>query len=224
MKEKSILKLTSSVLLCTMLTYSSPIFAYTKEETVYTKLDNSGKSYNTLVNSHLKNSSSRMLINDLSDLTNIKNVNGDESFTQNETSLVWTADGADIYYQGESSKDLPLECSVKYELNGEEISAKALAGKSGKVKIIIEYKNKAEHIVNINGKSEKLYTPFVVVCGTILDNTIHKNITVSSGKVVDDGNKTFVLGMAMPGLKESLNIKDIDIPSKVEISMDSERL
>lgn len=224
MKEKSILKLTSGILLCTMLTYSLPVFAYTKDETVYTKLDNSGKSYTTLVNSHLKNSSSRRLINDLSDLTNIKNVNGDETFTQNENSLVWNAEGSDIYYQGDSSKELPIECNVKYELDGQEISAKDLSGKSGNVKIIIEYKNKDEHICNINGKDEKLYTPFVVVCGTILDNTIHKNVTVSNGKVIDDGNKTFVLGMAMPGLKDSLGINDIDIPSKVEISMVSERL
>ena len=180
-----------------------------------------GRSYTTFVNSHLTNSNNKNLINDLSDLINIKNVNGDETFSQNENSLIWSANGSDIYYQGESSKDLPIECSVKYELDGKEISAKDLAGKAGKVKITIEYKNKDEHIVNINGKDEKLYTPFVVICGTILDNTIHRNITVSSVKVVDDGSKTFVLGMALPGFKESLSMDDIDVPSKVEITMDS---
>ncbi len=97
-------------------------------------------------------------------------------------------------------------------------------GKSGKVKITIEYVNKDEHIVDINGKSEKLYTPFVVACATILDNEIHKNIEVTNGKIINDGNRTAVIGIAMPGLQESLGIdkEDLDIPSMVKISMDTE--
>lgn len=163
------------------------------------------------------------LINDLSDLINIKNVNGDETFTQEGNKLVWNADGADIYYQGETKKELPIEVKIKYELDGKEISSKEIAGKSGKVKITIEYKNKDSHVVTINGKQETLYTPFVVVCGTILDNTIHKNIDVSSGKVVDDGNKSVVMGMSFPGLNESLGISSdkLDLPNKIEITMDS---
>ena len=150
------------------------------------------------------------MINDLSDLINIKNTNGDEEFTKNNNSLVWDADGVDIYYQGESQKELPIECNVKYELDG-------------KVKIIVKYTNKDEHIVNIQGKETKLYTPFVVVCSTILDNTIHKNIEVSNGKIVNDGNKTFVLGMAFPGLQESLDISSdkISFSDTVEITMES---
>lgn len=165
------------------------------------------------------------MINDISDLINIKNTHGDEEFTKTGDNLVWDADGADIYYQGESQKELPIECSVKYELDGEEVLAKDLAGKSGKVKIIVKYTNKDEHIVNIQGKDTKLYTPFVVVCGTILDNTIHKNIEVSNGKIVNDGNKTFVLGMAFPGLKESLDVSSdkVDFPDTVEITMESDK-
>lgn len=43
MKEKFILKVTSSILLFTMLSINTPIFALSKEETVYTKLDASRK-------------------------------------------------------------------------------------------------------------------------------------------------------------------------------------
>lgn len=221
--NKFILKATSGMLLCTMFLYTTPVFAFTKEETVYSKLDLTGSSYNVIVNNHLKNDSSDKLINDLSDLINIENVNGDEKFEQNGNSLVWSANGSDIYYQGESQKELPIECSVKYELDGTSISAKDLVGKSGKVKITIEYKNKDEHIVNINGKSEKLYTPFVAVCGTIVDNKNNRNIAITNGKVIDDGTKTFVVGMCFPGLQESLNIsKDkVNIPNCIEISMDA---
>jgi len=153
----------------------------------------------------------------------VKNVHGDETFTKDGNSLVWQAKGNDIYYQGETEKELPIECKVRYELNGEDISSKELAGKSGNVKIIIEYINKASHKVAIKGKAQTLYTPFVVVCGTILDNTMHKNITVNSGKVIDDGSKTIVMGMAFPGLRESLGVSknEIDIPNTIEITMDS---
>ena len=169
------------------------------------------------------NSSSENLINDLSDLINIKNVNGDEEFSQDGNSLVWNSNGSDIYYQGESNKELPIECKVRYELDGKEISAKDLAGKSGKVKIIIEYINKDEHTVNINGRAEKLYTPFVAVCGTIIDNSKNKNIEISSGRVIDDGSKTILIGMALPGLAESLGTsKNLDIPSSIEITMETD--
>lgn len=169
------------------------------------------------------NSDKENILNDLSDLLNIKNVNGDEAFTQDGNKLVWTSNGSDIYYQGESSKDLPVECSIKYELDGKEISAKDLAGKSGKVKIIIEYTNKDAHTVNINGINTTLYTPFVAVLGTIINNDINRNIQITNGKVIDDGSKAIVIGFAMPGMQESLNISKskFDIPNQIEITMDS---
>lgn len=222
MKSKIFSKITSSMLLCTILTYTTaPVFAYTKDETVYSKLDSDGKNYETLVSNHLVNSSSDDLINDISDLLEIKNVNGDESFTKNGNCIVWNAEGHDIYYQGKSQKDLPIDCKVKYELNGEEILPKDLAGKSGNVKITIEYTNKDEHLININGKSEKLYTPFIVMLGTIIDNQTNKNIKISSGKVIDDGSKSIVIGITLPGLQESLGIKSnkLEIPNKLEITM-----
>ena len=223
MNKNIISKITSVAILGTLVTYTVPVFAYTKDETVYSKISADGSNYSTIVSDHIKNDSQQELINDISDLLNIKNVNGDEKFTQNENELVWSANGSDIYYQGETQKELPIECKVKYELDGEEISAEDLAGKSGKVKITIEYVNKDEHIVKINGRNEKLYTPFVVVCGTILDNNTHKNIEITNGKLIDNGNKTVVIGMSMPGMQESLNISKskIDIPNKVEITMDS---
>ena len=223
MNKKVISKITSGVLLCTMLAYTTPVLAFTKDETVYSKIDSNGNNYNTIVNDHIINDEQEQLINDISDLLNIKNVNGDEEFSQDGNNLAWHAEESDIYYQGESQKELPIECNVKYELDGNEITASELVGKNGKVKITIEYINKDAHTVNINGKDQTLYTPFVVVCGTIIDNNNNKNIEITNGKTVDDGSKTTVIGISLPGLQESLNIsKDkIDIPNTIEITMDS---
>lgn len=223
MNKKVISKITSGVLLCTMLAYTTPVLAFTKDETVYSKIDSNGNNYNTIVNDHIINDEQEQLINDISDLLNIKNVNGDEEFSQDGNNLAWHAEESDIYYQGESQKELPIECNVKYALDGNEITASELVGKNGKVKITIEYINKDAHTVNINGKNQTLYTPFVVVCGTIIDNNNNRNIEITNGKTVDDGSKTTVIGISLPGLQESLNIsKDkIDIPNTIEITMDS---
>lgn len=135
MNNKIFSKITSSILLCTILTYTtSPVFAYTKDETVYSKLNQNGETYESLVSTHLVNDAKEDLINDISDLLNIKNVNGDETFTQKGNKIVWDSNGNDIYYQGESKKALPIDMTVKYELNGEEISAEDLARKKWKCK------------------------------------------------------------------------------------------
>ena len=223
MNNKVISKIISGTLLCSMVGYTLPVFAYTKDETVYSKMDSNGKNYKTIVSTHIKNTENADLINDLSDLLNVKNSSGDETYTQDGNKFVWNANKNDIYYQGESSKELPIECNVKYELDGKELSANEIAGKSGKVKITLQYTNKEERTVDINGKKVKMYVPFVVVAGTIIENENARNIEVSSGKVVDDGSKTVVVGMAMPGLQESLGLSDdeVEISSNVEITMDA---
>lgn len=223
MNNKIISKVVSGTLLFSMVGYTLPVLGYTKDETVYSKLDASGKNYETIVSTHIKNTEDEEIIRDLSDLLNVKNTSGDETYTQNGTTFEWKANKNDIYYQGNTDKELPISCEVKYELDGEEISANDIAGKSGKIKITLQYKNKEERTVNINGKNIKMYVPFVVMTGTIIQNENAKNVEVSSGKVVDDGTKTIVVGMAMPGLQESLGLSDDDIkiPSNIEITMDA---
>ena len=220
MKSKKII---GSILLCTMLGYATPVFAVTKEETVYSKLNNSGTQYETIVNEHIKNDELLKTIDDISNLLDITNVGGNETFEQKENKIIWNADEKDIYYQGKTEKKLPIETSIKYELDGKEMSAEEIVGKKGKVKITITYKNNETHNVNINGVAEKMYTPFIVITGTTLDTKTNKNIKLTQGKVVEKGEKTMLLGVAFPGLKESLKTDEIDIPNKVEISMETEK-
>ena len=220
MKSKKII---GSILLCTMLGYATPVFAVTKEETVYSKLNNSGTQYETIVNEHIKNDELLKTIDDISNLLDITNVGGNETFEKKENKIIWNADEKDIYYQGKTEKKLPIETSIKYELDGKEMSAEEIVGKKGKVKITITYKNNETHNVNINGTTEKMYTPFIVITGTTLDTKTNKNIKLSQGKVVEKGEKTILLGVAFPGLKESLKTNEIDIPNKVEISMETEK-
>lgn len=223
MKKFFMKKVIPIMLLTTLISYTAPVFAVTKDETVYTKLNVKGEQYKTIVSTELKNKNNLEKIVDLTNLLNIENTSGDETFSKDGDTLIWDAKGNDIYYQGETEAKLPIELEIKYKLNGEEISAKDIAGKSGKVTIKLEYKNNDEHIVNVNGRSEKMYTPFLLVSGTILRNSNNKNIEITNGKIINDGTKSIIIGIALPGLQESLGVsKDtINIPSGMEINMDA---
>ena len=206
-----------------LLTVASPVFAYTKEETVYSKIKTNGQAYETIVNSKLVNKEGLEKLEDVSDLLGIKNVSGDEIYNQDGEKLTWMALGKNISYQGKTEKPLPISLEISYTLDGNPISAEELKGKSGKVGIKINYINNDAHTAYINGKDVTLYTPFVVLAGTYIDMNNNSNITITKGKVIEEGNKAFVVGFAFPGLQESLDVsKDtIDIPSSIEITMNA---
>lgn len=222
MKNK---KMISGLLLFTITSYMTiPVFAASKSETVYSNLDSNGKAYKTIVSTQLTNEDKSDEITDISNLLNIENTNGDETFKKEGNKIVWDSNGNNIYYKGESDKQLPVECKITYELNGEEISAEELKGKSGNVKIKINYTNNEKHIVSINGKQVTMYTPFIIVAGTKIDNAKNKNIQITNGKIVDNGESTLAVGIAMPGMQENIGISKskIDIPEEIEISMETE--
>ena len=222
MKNK---KMISGLLLFTITSYMTiPVFAASKSETVYSNLDSNGKAYKTIVSTQLTNEDKLDEITDVSNLLNIENTNGDETFKKEGNQIVWDSNGNNIYYKGESDKQLPVECKITYELNGEEISAEELKGKSGNVKIKINYTNNEKHVVSINGKQVTMYTPFIIVAGTKIDNAKNKNIQITNGKIVDNGESTLAVGIAMPGMQENIGISKskIDIPEEIEISMETE--
>lgn len=118
----------------------SPVMAaengISKEETVYVNADANGNVQEVIVSDWLKNSGTETAVSDVSELENIKNVKGDETFTQDGTEITWNTEDKDIYYQGTSTKDLPVSVNIRYYLDGEEITAQELAGKSGHAKLI----------------------------------------------------------------------------------------
>ena len=137
-----------------------------KEETVYVNADASGAVNEITVSDWLKGAENASgSISDKSDLMNITNVKGDEKFTQDGQSIAWSAAGKDIYYQGKSSKELPVDLAITYSLDGKEIAAKDLVGKSGKVKIHVRYTNQSKQTKMIQGKEEticKLYEEWIL--------------------------------------------------------------
>lgn len=197
--------------------------ALVKDETVYVLAGADGSVEKIIVSDWIKNSLGAKSFSDSSELENVENVKGDEIYTMNgENMRVWDAQGNDIYYQGSIEKELPVELSVSYKLDGKSISPESLAGKSGKVTIRFDYKNNQFETVEIDGKQEKMYVPFVMLTGMLLDNDVFTNVDVSGGKLVNDGDHTVVAGIAFPGLQSNLNVdkEKLEIPDHVEITAD----
>lgn len=193
-----------------------------KNETVYVLSGADGSVQKLIVSDWLKNMASAQNIIDASSLLDIENVKGDESYTVGGDSIIWNADGQDIYYRGSSSEELPVGIKISYKLNGKEVSPESLAGKSGKVTIRFDYMNYAYEMKKINGKEEKIFVPFAMITGMILDNDIFRNVEVTNGKLINDGMRSVVAGAAFPGLQSSLGINknDLEIPEYIEITAD----
>lgn len=202
--------------------------AVCKEETVYVNADAAGKQKSVTVSEQLKGIQSTGTVADESILDGIKNIKGDENVSQNGNRLTWQAKGEDIFYQGTTEQELPVSMKTVYILDGKEISPEELDGKNGHLEIRITYENHAKRTVSVKGGEETVFSPIVLVTGLILPNKTCSDVRIDNGKVINDGDKNIILGVAMPGLKESLGMKEgeaaeiLTIPDTLTISADVE--
>lgn len=179
-------------------------YALTKNETVYTVLNSDGSVNKTTVNESILNKKNVKEINDYTVLDNIINLSSGSEYSKNGKNLTWSLNDSNILYKGTTNKSLPIGVKVTYKLNGEKKELKDILGKSGNVEIIIDYTNLDKHTVNVNGTKTTMYTPFVVVTGTYIDNKNNSDIKVTNGKTYETAGKTFVSMISTPGLIESL--------------------
>lgn len=198
-----------------------------KEESVYLISDASGNVEKTIVVDHLTNKDKTDSVNDESNLCDITNVKGNETFTQDGEKLTWQAGGNEIYYQGTTNQKPPVTQSVKYYLDGNEIAPEELAGKSGKVTIRFNYTNTTSYTKVVDGETVKVSAPFAAVSALVLDDSF-TNVEVTNGKLEQNESTNIVIGYALPGLKESLGIDSdelddgVNIPDYFEVTADVE--
>lgn len=196
-----------------------------KQESVYVNAAADGSVSKITVSDWLKGANETTgTINDISDLKNISNVKGDETFKQNGKDVDWSGAGKDIYYQGESDEKLPVDMKITYKLDGKEIAAKDMLGKSGKVEIHVSYTNKSSRKKKIDGKETTIYTPFVMVTAMVLSSDHFENVEVDNARVVNDGDNQMIIGMGVPGMAENLDLSDDmadKIPSDFTVTADT---
>lgn len=216
--KKLMAVLVSMSMLCSL---TLPAFAASsvKDETVYILSGADGTTKKTIVSDWLTNPDGQSLLTDESSLTGIENVKGNEILENG----AWQAAGQDIYYQGESDLPLPVQLQITYTLDGREISPNELAGKQGHVTIRFNYTVSQTADVSVNGQTETLAIPYAVITGVLLENEVFTNIQAENAQIVNDGDHTLVLGMALPGLQNSLKLdtESLVLPEFVQIEADA---
>lgn len=230
MNLKHILKVTGSVALsAVMATASIPVTVYAEEntsktnessdkqttsstkktETVYAVLNGDGSLSDIVVSGWLHNDSGIKNLKEKLNLTDVKNVKTDEVPEDNNGEYTWNSDSNDIYYQGNSTEQLPVTMQITYELDGQQLSQEELKGKSGHLKINIHLTNVNSETKTINGKNVIIH-PFYVAGGMLsLNNDHYSNTTCDQGKIVTDGSKQMLVFAAVPGLKDTLESADL---------------
>ena len=180
-----------------------------KQESVYATAGADGQISEITVADWLQDSGlADGTLKDSSALTDITNVKGDETFSQSGDSVEWSMAGQDIYYQGKTNKELPVSVKICYTLDGEEMTAQDMLGKSGKMEMRVTYTNNSKQTKKINGENKTIYTPFVMATGMILSSDNFTNVEIDHGRVINDGSNNIVVGMGVPGLAESLGLED----------------
>lgn len=198
-----------------------------KTETVYVNTDASGRVSDITVTDWIHTDKAQVKVNDKSSLENITNVKSDRKPVKENDGITWHMDTTDIYYSGKSNKTLPVNIKIKYFLDGKEISADKIAGKSGRVEMHITVENTLYKTEKINGEEVKVYNPIAVVGGMILPESKFTNAALQNGKLIGDGTKEIALIVSMPGMNETLgldklNIDELDFATEFTLTADVE--
>ena len=193
-----------------------------RDETVYVLAGPDGAVEKIIVSDWLKNPEGLDRLEDAAVLDQVEDVKGGAAFSPDGPGRIWEANGGDVYSQGTSDQDLPVEVSVRYTLDGRPIDPEQLAGKSGRVSIRFDYVNRQYQEVSIGGETERICVPFAMITAVALDSGRFANVDVANGRLCNDGDRLAVVGLALPGVRESLGLdeEDFDLPEYLEITAD----
>ena len=181
-----------------------------KTETVYSVLNSDGSISDTIVSSWLHDEDGINNIKETLNLKDVKNIKSNEKPSKDGNTYTWNAKENDVYYEGTATKQLPVSVKIHYELDGQEISADDIQGKSGHLKLTISFTNNYSEVKNINGKSIVIHPSYLA--GGMLNMSTGKfsNVKCESGKIVNDGTNEMLAFANIPGLNETLKSAGLD--------------
>lgn len=181
-----------------------------KTETVYSVLNSDGSISDTIVSSWLHDEDGINNIKETLNLTDVKNIKSNEKPSKNGNTYTWNAKGNDVYYEGTATKQLPVSVKLRYELDGQEMSAKDMEGKSGHLKLTISFTNNHSEVKNINGKSIVIHPSYLAGGMLNMSTGNFTNVKCESGKIVNDGTNEMLAFANIPGLNETLRSAGLD--------------
>ena len=188
---------------------AAPAFAaggssFTKSETVYAVMNGDGSLKSTTVSEHLYSASGLANVTDKTTLTDIQNTESDAEFTQNGEELVWNTNDTDVYYKGDTDRQLPISAKVTYTLDGKTAPLSELLGQSGHLVLTIDLTNNETGKVTVNGKERTIVTPLVTAVGVVLGDDA-SNVNAVNGLLESAAKSSVAAFVTLPGVKDSLD-------------------
>ncbi len=196
-----------------------------KNETVYVSLDNNGEVNKIEVVNwlHISLEASKKALEgpfvDYGKYKSLKNLTGDEQSELTNESVIWpmTAfEATNFFYSGIAEKELPLEITIKYYLEGKEIDPGDLSGKSGDLKIYFSLENRTaqKEPIKYSGyydetieKEQDYYIPFAVQISLELDVEKFSDFKCDGGNLVVIGKTANISFSSIPYPDEEFEVE-----------------
>ena len=181
-----------------------------KDETVYVILAHNGKVLAQRVVNRLYSNGKPDEVVDYGDYISVRSMETGTKPEIRNNRIIWDSDlltKGDIYYEGITDKELPVEIDIKYFLDDVQVNAEDLAGKSVIVRIEIKIKNrmKAEEPIIFQGfdgsvvsRNNECYTPFLVQVSYEVDLDIFSEVKAEDAVKITTGKTMNVNFSAFP--------------------------
>lgn len=137
---------------------------------------------------------------DFGDYNEVRNLTTSDRIEQDGDYITINTTAEKLYYQGTlSSKELPWNFSVRYFLDGNEISPVTLAGKSGTLEIAIAVTQNP----NIN---DTFFNNFTLQIAVVLDTKLCADINADNATVAEAGSNKQLTYTVMPGQTAEISV------------------
>jgi len=191
MKKAISLLLTLSLLLAASAALAESDVSSPKEEVVYGLLNADGTTDELTVVNILTGSGA---LTDYGNYTAVQNLTGTEPITQNGDEITVQTDADRFYYQGTlpAGTALPWNVAIDYTLNGEAVTAAALAGQSGALALHVTVTQNPD--VN-----ETFFLNYTLQISVLLDTACCTEIHAEGATVAEAAGEKQLSFTALPG-------------------------
>ena len=165
----------------------------TKHERVYVVAGTDGTVKSITDSIRLENAEALDELADRTLLTDIQNMNGNETFTLEGETLTWKADGKNVIYQGTSDKAPAVLPVVTLTLDGEEISAADLKEKTGEAVLTVTYRTEGQ-------------APVLALSALPLPENGITDLKAENAAVLTEADRSVLVGWAVPNMDVSLQL------------------
>lgn len=165
-----------------------------KKEVVYATLENTGATESVYVVNVFDGNAdvASKTVQDFGEYEQVVNLTDTSKLTQFSDSVVLTMPEGEFSYQGTTSNtEIPWNISMKYSLDGQEVSPDELAGKSGSFELNITTSQNSS-------VDSRYFENYLLQITCTLPMDVAKNVKTEQGSIALSGSDVTVSFMVMP--------------------------